>query len=149
MLAGWNQLLCLLVGRWPSCFNSAYVLLCHGAHVLLGEHDCPASRRMLVDAVQASSAAEVVGFRRWFGKESDLCLSASRLLFSLCTGINSMICCRKGVALLRGWCDSKHPGHQQLVGTGAGRWGWPHAQLLSPRAGELCFLCGLSTRSVV
>lgn len=62
----------------------------------------------------ASSATEVVGF----GRGSDLPLSAAGLLLSPCAGLYLMMCCWKGVALLRGWCDSKHPGHQQLVGTG-------------------------------
>lgn len=35
----------------------AYLLCCHGACVLSGEHDCLATRRMLVCALWAPSAA--------------------------------------------------------------------------------------------
>lgn len=122
-----SEMLAILFQLW-----FAYLLRSHGAHVLLDERDCLATRRMLVYALQASSATEVLGFGRWFRNGSDLHLSAAGLLFSPCAGLYPMMCCRKGVALLRGQCDSKHPGHQQLVGTGTGRWDWPHAQLCSP-----------------
>lgn len=126
----------------------AYVLLCHGAHILLGEHDCPAARRMLVYALQASSAAEVVGFGRWFGKESNLCLSAPRL-FSLYTGINSMICCRKGVHCSEDGVTANIPANSNWWELGQADGAGPMRSFFPLRAGDLCFLCGLSTRSGV
>lgn len=127
-----SEMLAKLFQHWFAYLSIYHLLCCRGAHVLLGERDCLATGRMLVHALWASSAAEVVGFGKWFGKGSDLPLSAGRPLFSPYAGLYPMMSCRKGVALLRGCCDNKHPGHQQLVETGTGRWGWPHVQLRSP-----------------
>lgn len=71
-------------------------------------------------ALWASSAIEAVGFGRWFGKQSDLPLYTASLSFSPCVALYLGIRCR----------HSHHPGHQQLVGRGRGRWAWPHMQLL-------------------
>lgn len=53
-------------------------------------------------ALWASSAAEAVGFGRWFGKWSGLPLSTAGLLFSPYTALFFGMYCRKGVTLLRG-----------------------------------------------
>lgn len=69
-----------------------------------------------------------VGFGKWLG--ADLPFSAAGL-FSPYAGLYLMMYCRKGVAFLRGWCDTKHPGYQQLVEAGLCRWAWLHVQLCS------------------